>query len=217
MTSLLLDQSILPGCSSNSAQRTCIPGEKLFPSSGGYRAGNGCYEIHNAIYASLIGFVHTFSMKDFDGREQKVVEVRRAFDEKHHVVPYAGCIVTARVEAISLKFAKCSIICVEDTLLNHEFNSTLRKEDIRATEKDKIELYKCVQPGDIILARVLGFGDAQTAFLLSIAENALGVIHAVGQNGKRLLPESSEVVKDPNTEYREPRKVAVVPALNKDK
>jgi exosome complex component CSL4 len=142
------------------------------------------------------------------------VEVRRAFDEKHHVVPYAGSIVTAKIEAITLKFAKCSVICVEDTMLSHEFNSTLRKEDIRATEKDKVELYKCVQPGDIILARVLGFGDSQTAFLLSIAESELGVIHATGQNGERMVPDTSELVKTPNGEYREPRKVAQVPVLN---
>lgn len=53
-------------------------------------------------------------------------------------MPIQGSIVTARVDAISLKFAKCSIICVEDALLVHEFNSTLRKEDIKEKEKDKV-------------------------------------------------------------------------------
>lgn len=39
---------------------------------------------------------------------------------------------------ITQKFAKCSIISVEDTLLLNEFNSTLRKEDVREKEKDKV-------------------------------------------------------------------------------
>lgn len=33
----------------------------------------------------------------------------------------------------------------------------LRKEDVRATDKDKIEMYKCYRSGDVILARVVSF------------------------------------------------------------
>jgi hypothetical protein len=39
---------------------------------------------------------------------------------------------------IGPRFAKCSILCVENTLLPHVFNATLRREDIRATERDKV-------------------------------------------------------------------------------
>lgn len=70
-----------------------------------------------------------------------VVEVRRNFDKKCQAVPFQGSIVTARVDAITLKFAKCSIICVGESLLPHEFNSTLRKEDIQEHEKDKAMFY----------------------------------------------------------------------------
>lgn len=63
MTSLLLDQSILPGFSNTQSERTCIPGDKLFTAADGYYAGLGCYEFHGAIYASLAGFVHVFNPK----------------------------------------------------------------------------------------------------------------------------------------------------------
>lgn len=68
------------------------------------------------------------------------MEVRQNLEDKNHVLPITGSVVTARVDAISLKFAKCSIICVEDVLLVHEFNSTLRREDIRDKEKDKVPI-----------------------------------------------------------------------------
>lgn len=39
-----------------------------------------------------------------------------------------------------------------------------------------MNLAKCVQPGDLILARVISFGDNQASFILSIAEDQLGVV-----------------------------------------
>jgi len=74
-----------------------------------------------------------------------------------------------------------------------------------------------VQPGDIILARVLGYGEAQTSYLLSIAEDQLGVIIGKGQNGQRLSsdPNDPSMMKALNSEYREMRKVAQLPDLNK--
>ena len=101
--------------------------------------------------------------------------------------------------------------------------------DIREKEKDKVktqdmlqrkfvylqvELYRFVQPGDLLLARVLGYGDSSTAYLLSIAEKELGVISARGQTGVRMVPDTSESVKDVNSDYREQRKVAQVPNMN---
>uniref|UniRef100_A0A914GXY0 Exosome complex component CSL4 n=1 Tax=Globodera rostochiensis TaxID=31243 RepID=A0A914GXY0_GLORO len=212
--------SILPGFSGtdnngNCEKRACIPGELLFSVADGYHAGNGCYEFHGSVFASLSGFVHVFSLKDSQNAETNIVEVRRNFDERNHVLPSQAKIVTARVELITTKFAKCSIICVEDTALVNGFNSTLRKEDVREKERDKVELHKFVQPGDIILARVLGYGEAHTSYLLTIAEAELGVVIGRGQNGERLLPENSELMKMPGSEYREIRKVAQLPTLNK--
>lgn len=72
-------------------------------------------------------------------------------------MPLPGSIVTVRVETITQKFAKCSIICVGDVLLTHEFNSTLRKEDIREREKDKVSF---VRASIILHKNKLFIGDA---------------------------------------------------------
>lgn len=113
-----------------------------------------------------------------------------------------------------MHFAKCSILCVDNTYLREQFSATLKKEDIRNLEKDKVEIFKFVQPGDIILARVIGIGDSQSSFTLSIAENELGVTHAIGLDGQTMKPETLSIVKDVNSEYRESRKVAKVCDFN---
>lgn len=52
-----------------------------------------------------------------------------------------------------------------------------RKEDVRATEKDRVEMYKCFRPGDIVVAKVVslyytftfvwGFLDCKILLLIS--------------------------------------------------
>ena len=76
-----------------------------------------------------------------------------------------------------------AILGVESTSLKEPFKGTIRKEDVRATEKDKVEMYKSFRPGDIVLARVLT-PHTQT-YLLSTAENELGVVFAKSEAGKR--------------------------------
>lgn len=83
------------------------------------------------------------------------------------------------------RFCKVAILGVESTSLKETFKGTIRKEDVRATEKDKVEMYKSFRPGDIVLARVLT-SHTQT-YLLSTAENELGVVFAKSEAGKKVV------------------------------
>ena len=67
-------------------------------------------------------------------------------------------IFTARITQINPRWAKCAILCVKNIVLAEPFRGQLRKEDVRATEKDRVEMYKCFRPNDIILARVVIIG-----------------------------------------------------------
>lgn len=78
-----------------------------------------------------------------------------------------------------------AILGVESTSLKETFKGTIRKEDVRATEKDKVEMYKSFRPGDIVVGRVLTL-HTQT-YLLSTAENELGVVFAKSEAGKSEL------------------------------
>uniref|UniRef100_F1LDU9 3'-5' exoribonuclease CSL4 n=1 Tax=Ascaris suum TaxID=6253 RepID=F1LDU9_ASCSU len=188
--------------------KTVFPGDRLFPISERLRAGIGTYELFGHIYASLFGVVHMLPATE-GTKQVTTVEVRRNNEiEQRHIVPYIGCIATAKVQNIGPNYAKCGIVCVDASMLAHEFSALLRKEDIRATERDKTEIYLCVQPGDVILARVIGFGETQTTFLLSTAEDELGVVSSKGDAGERMVPSSFTEVKSTLTGRVESRKVA---------
>uniref|UniRef100_A0A915AWM7 Uncharacterized protein n=2 Tax=Parascaris univalens TaxID=6257 RepID=A0A915AWM7_PARUN len=212
----VMESSSLAAEASTSAMqsKTVFPGDRLFPISERLRAGVGTYELFGHIYASLFGVVHMLPATE-GSKEVTTVEVRRNNEiVQRHIVPYIGCIATAK--NIGPNYAKCGIVCVDASMLAHEFSALLRKEDIRTTEKDKTEIYLCVQPGDVILARVIGFGETQTTFLLSTAEDELGVVSSKGDAGERMVPSSFTEVKSTLTGRVEPRKVANVPNLNAD-
>jgi exosome complex component CSL4 len=56
------------------------------------------------------------------------------------------------------------------------------RKDVRATEKDKVEINKSFRCGDIVIARVISLGDTNSYFL-SCAENELGVVIAYSEAG----------------------------------
>lgn len=94
----------------------------------------------------------------------------------------------------------------------------MRKQTLKGTSYAsflQIKLEQCVHPGDIILARVIGFGDNQHSYLLSTAEDELGVVSGVGDLGERMVPCSFSEVKSAITGVRESRKVAQIPDLNR--
>jgi exosome complex RNA-binding protein Csl4 len=58
---------------------------------------------------------------------------------------------------VTQRFCKCVIKCIGDTVLTRPYQAIIHKEDVRATEKDSVEMIKSFRPGDIILARVVSF------------------------------------------------------------
>ncbi|KAL4708594.1 hypothetical protein ACJJTC_014202 [Scirpophaga incertulas] len=118
---------------------------------------------------------------------------------------------------------KITVVSVESlrtpSLLPKTGDIVTAKEDIKSTDKDRIEPYKCFRPGDIILARVLPMTDAHWC-LLSTAENELGVVTATAEgspDGVNMVPVSWSEMQCPKTLVKEPRKVArIIPErLNK--
>ncbi|XP_029886316.1 exosome complex component CSL4 isoform X3 [Aquila chrysaetos chrysaetos] len=126
----------------------------------------------------------------------------------------AGCLEKrsedSGVCSINSRFAKVHILYVGSTPLKSTFRGTIRREDIRATEKDKVEVYKSFRPGDIVLAKVISLGDAQSNYLLSTAENELGVVVARSEAGVQMVPISWCEMQCPRTHTKDFRKVARV-------
>jgi exosome complex component CSL4 len=84
-----------------------------------------------------------------------------------------------------------------------------RRQDVRAVEKDQVQMEKCFRPGDIVLAQVLSLGDAQ-AYHLSTAKNELGVVLAKTRPGRvAMVPISWQQMQCPKTGQFEFRKCTI--------
>ncbi|XP_065750331.1 exosome complex component CSL4 isoform X3 [Phocoena phocoena] len=114
--------------------RYCIPGERLCNLEEG-SPGSGTYTRHGYIFSSLAGCL----IKSSENGALPVISVMR--ETESQLLPDVGAIVTCKVSSINSRFAKVHILYVGSTPLKNSFRGTIRKEDVRATEKDKV----CVQ------------------------------------------------------------------------
>ena len=192
----------------NDKRRVVVPGMRICAAEEHYIAGQGTYALQGYIYSSLVGFLQLVK-KTKDEQETVSIEVHTPNEET--TVPALGDIVTARVVSVNPRFAKVLIESVREITLNEPFRAQIRKEDIREFEKDKIEMFKSFRPGDVILARVLSFGEASSGYLLSTAENELGVVIAKSEeSGVNMIPVSWTEMQCPKTYNKELRKIAKV-------
>ncbi|KAE8740026.1 hypothetical protein FOCC_FOCC014471 [Frankliniella occidentalis] len=180
----------------------CVPGQRLSIADKNHLSGRGTYERLGYIYATLAGVVK-IEKQD----KASLIEVRSSNEQS--IVPAPGDIVTAKVTIVKQRFCKCIIKCIGDTVLSRPYRGILRKEDVRATEKDKVEMIKCFRPGDIILARVLPMTEVHS-YQLSTAEDELGVVIADSETGTSMVPISWTEMQCPKTHIKELRKVAKV-------
>ncbi|XP_032675376.1 exosome complex component CSL4 [Odontomachus brunneus] len=180
----------------------CVPGQRLCVSDKINIAGPGTYEQQGYIYSKLAGIV-----KLIENEKTRTIEVHGITEQS--IIPAPGDIVTAMVTVVNQRFCKCSIKCVGDIVLTRPYRGILRKEDVRANDKDKIEMYKSYKPGDIILARVMPMTEAHT-YQLSTAENELGVVIAYSEEGIVMIPISWTQMQCPKSMCKEFRKVAKI-------
>ncbi|EDW88050.1 exosome complex component CSL4 [Drosophila yakuba] len=184
----------------------CLPGERLCRTEDNIVLGIGTFEQNGYIYASKSGIVHI----EESGENCQVVSVHKP--GFHLTIPATGDVVTARVLVTTPKFVKCAIFCVRNVLLESSYRGLLRKEDVRETEKDRVDIYKSFRPGDVILARVIN--QLEQTFLLTTAENELGVVIAYASDNRKtrvpMVPVGWSEMQCPQTTIKEPRKVAKV-------
>eukprot|EP00850_Spirogloea_muscicola_P018638 SM000173S03007 [mRNA] locus=s173:93895:95620:+ [translate_table: standard] len=105
-------------------------------------------------------------------------------------VPTPGAVVTAKITRVNPRVASAQILCIGSQAVTDFFTGSIRQQDVRATEVDKLSL-----------------GDAR-AYYLSTAKNELGVVYAKSLAGGVMVPVSWQEMQCPITNQREPRKVA---------
>lgn len=184
--------------------KVCIPGMRLSLLNKEHVAGPGTYELKGYIYASLAGVLKM--QKD----ENNITIVSVDSPKTPSILPKTGDIVTAKVTVVNPRMVQCLVLCVGPSVLVRPYRGILKKEDIKATEKDRIDPYKSFRPGDVILARVLPITEIHW-YHLSTAENELGVAIATAEGspqGVSMVPISWSEMQCPKTLVKEPRKVA---------
>ncbi|OQD74775.1 hypothetical protein PENDEC_c009G00163 [Penicillium decumbens] len=87
------------------------------------------------------------------------------------------------------------------------FQALIRKEDVRAVEKDRVVMDEMFRVGDIVRGSVISLGD-QSFYYLTTARNDLGVVMARSEAGNMMFPISWKEMRDPVTGTGEQRKVA---------
>ncbi|XP_041493176.1 exosome complex component CSL4-like isoform X2 [Microtus oregoni] len=110
--------------------RYCIPSERLCNLEEG-SPRSSTYTQHGYIFSSLAGCL----TKTSENGVLPVVSVMR--ETESQLLPDVGAVITCKVFSINSHFAKVHILYVGSTPLKNAFRGTIRKEDIRATEKDK--------------------------------------------------------------------------------
>ncbi|BFZ15568.1 hypothetical protein BsWGS_18607 [Bradybaena similaris] len=183
----------------------CVPGQRLCKDDGTVECGRGAYVRDGFIYACRVGRLEYSHSSDKN--PTKTIHIES--EENCDTIPSIGDLVIARVTNVNTRFCKCDITCVGTSPLSDVFRGMIRKEDVRATEKDRVEMYKCYRPGDIIVARVLSLGDS-LSYSLTTAENELGVVMATSEAGVLMVPLSWNKMQCPKTLEEEFRKVAKV-------
>lgn len=165
-------------------------------------AGVGTIIVDDRIVATRLGQVGKDDLGAF------VVEAARP----PAAVPALDDIVLCRVQRINARLANVDIVSIGERALPYDFSGVIRKENVRATEIDKLEMHECFRPGDLVRAKVVSLGDARSYFL-STDGMEFGVVYATSDDGTELVPLSWDQMQCPVTGQIEKRKVANVQSL----
>lgn len=186
-----------------------VPGDRIADSRDSV-PGPGTYvDADGAVCACVVGTVRR-APSGGDAR-QSVVSVELRGSVRAPLMPEVGEIIVCKVVRINPRVANVDIVCTAGgaVVLQESCSGIIRKEDVREFDKDSVEMFKSMRPGDVVNARVLSLGDSRS-YYLSTAENELGVILAKGISGATMVPLTFQEMQCPRTQSREYRKVALI-------
>ncbi|KIV93298.1 hypothetical protein PV10_04523 [Exophiala mesophila] len=204
-----------------------VPGQ-ILAAANSHQPGDGTHIYENNILASIVGrslitpaatktSKPTVSVSRFDSQQPCSSSIASP-NASTGSLPTVGSIVLCRVSRVQQRQLSASILVVNPSphdILAYtqltdddlQFQAVLRKEDIRAYEKDKVVMNDSYRVGDIIRATVISLGDERN-YYISTAGNDYGVVVATSEVGNAMVPSSWKEMKDVVTGKGESRKVA---------
>ena len=137
----------------SSTETRVLPGDAIEVDEGNYKAGNGVYIRKGKYFALLSGIVDisnsTISVKS--SRDDQISTVEN--------VPKVGQIYYAIVDKLSPRI--CQVLVVDPKTGQRGFHGIIRKENVRQSEVDKVEMVDCFRPGDLIKAKLVALGSSK--------------------------------------------------------
>jgi exosome complex component CSL4 len=191
-----------------------VPGQ-VIGSLSSHLPGPGTHIQSDNILASIVGSIITTPAATRSSKP--TISIPR---QTNNTLPTVSSIVLARILRVQQRQLSASILITNpsndpsaiipytsSTSDELQFQAILRREDVRAYEKDKIVLNDCFRVGDIVRAQIISLGDERN-YYISTAGNELGVLIAKSEAGNAMVPVSWREMKDVVTGKGETRKVA---------
>lgn len=95
--------------------------------------------------------IHVSFLVLFLASQKPIFTVTRTNNTNYvDLVPAVNDTIIGKVHSISARAVQVDIMCDNDLPLKSAYSGILRKENIRDFEIDKIEIYECYRPGDIV-------------------------------------------------------------------
>lgn len=197
-----------------------VPGQVLSNLTS-HQPGAGTHVADNQILASLAGSILTAAAISKSSKPTISVTSSTA-SSNSTILPIVGSAVLCRVLRVQQRQLQAAILTIEspdtsssasvtpypsNTDEETQFLAILRREDVRAYEKDKVVMNESFRVGDIIRATVISLGDERN-YYVSTAGNEYGVVIARSEHGNAMVPVSWKEMKDTVTGRGESRKVA---------
>ena len=182
-----------------SDQISTIPGTQLADNpSLTAPSSTGTYVKHGKLFSSLQG--------------KYSPSTKRVTSTKNTKVPSVGDRVICQILRTSTRQANAQILSTElHCFYPASYRGIIRQQDIKSIDREKTQVHQSFRPGDIVIAVILGVGEGSQGFLLSTAQDDLGVIVAKSlHSGAIMTPLSWDTMQCPVTQAIEPRKCAKI-------
>ncbi|CAL8098387.1 unnamed protein product [Calicophoron daubneyi] len=174
--------------------RLVIPGDFLSKEDDKHKRGPFTHTSSNEIRSSCLGHLKTTVMDN----GQFLIEVVPL--KQPGVVPTIGSTVLAKVTSLTRRVVRCDVVAVGDCSLAGPFKGLIRREDIRATQRDQAEPAQCFRPGDLIRAKVINMvGPGTASESISIPADKLSSQGAETLLAARAVSESVGATCDAST------------------
>jgi exosome complex component CSL4 len=207
-----------------------LPGQILAPATK-YLPGPGTHIHNSSIYASIAGPVSsskpTSTPKSTVSTPLPLISIQRAPPASSldpgilgsgggggsSILPSVDSVILGRITRLGARFASLEILTVDDVVCREAFGGQIRREDVRATEKDKVKIEESFRVGDVVRGVVISLGD-MGGYYVSTARNEFGVVLAWAQGGagvgegRQMVPVSWKEFREVGTGWTEGRKVA---------